>query len=165
MGGGFVGMLRSRFIQFVKRKFASFKSVTTPYIDEGGDGLSVYQRTSGNTQAVTSDGRVVRPGYHDDDDEVAVDVTIAGGIASHNRSRGNKLHKLLHSFKDPKQVQQERRSVKAKNRAQAELSRLQAETEARTASIATRLDCNLLEEDIVFACTLMADNKRSDFFR
>ena len=61
--------------------------------------------------------------------------------------------------------QQARRAVKAKNRAQADLNALKVQSEQRAASLATRLDGQLLLEDIVFTCQLMADNHRTDFFR
>lgn len=62
-------------------------------------------------------------------------------------------------------MQQARRAVKAKNRAQADLNALKVQSEQRAASLATRLDGQLLLEDIVFTCQLMADNHRTDFFR
>ena len=148
-----------RFSAWFKRTFRKFKARTTPYIDEEGDGLDVYARNTGNVERLTADGFVAEDG------NILTGEKVAASISAMDRSRANRLRSLKAHKRDPKSVQEERRAIKAKNRAQAELHELERQSELRVQSLGTRLDGQLLLEDLVFSCALMADNRKTDFFR
>ena len=76
-----------------------FRASTTPYLDEAGDGLDVYERLTGNTQRLAADGRVTT------EEKPSTGERATEGVALEDRSRGNKLKELLSHKKEPSHVQ------------------------------------------------------------